>query len=335
MSTLWKALQLKHSPFDPFAHPHSFFSSQTQHSTLEQLEKHKKQPTLSLLVGETGLGKTTLAQRYYQHHIQQGLYLSASPQLPLAHLIKKMALAIHTTPPSLMEPHDRQLYQIQQKIAERGVPFKIIIDDADCLPLTTLAALIHLLAHQTHHLFSVLLIGSHHICTSVNDLTMKGEQGIQVNTYSLRPWSKKDIQAYALKRMQQAGWKQELPKLSRAFWDKIYEESEGFPKQVIQILNNKLLSEIITVPHTKTPQSHMPPPWFLASSCLTLMMLTTPSVSSAYVHFSDRLVTQLVTWINHPLHHPSCTSNQCQWASSSLTLSKTRKHQHIRKQKIT
>ena len=294
MTALWSALQLHHSPFENSAHYQPTFYPPSAHQTLGLLEKSLRKKELTLLIGEAGCGKSMLLKRFYKQSIRQGVFLQATSHTHITNLIKAMALAAHTTPPSLQLSSDRQLFEIQQSITQHTDRFIIVIDHAHTLPIPTLAALVHLLAHQNKKVFSVVLAGQSKLQKLVNGLTMKGSQGIQVGEVEMEAWQKKDIKTYAASCMKQAGWHSELPKLKRSFWEQITQHSQGLPGEVNDLLHKRLLAEILALPEVVSQQAVEPPSWLLGASLVMILVFWLSPLSQYYIQMSDHIVMYLV-----------------------------------------
>jgi hypothetical protein len=294
---LWQSAGLKCQPFAPSAH---FVALPMYLALSSQLKKYLKSNAMTLLIGEDDVGKTSFAKAYFKRHIPHGAWIQGSAGTTFTNLIKAIALSIQQAPPPLSDPKERQLHTLKRAIASHSDYFTIVIDDANQLPLTSLAALMHLLAHETNLTLSIILIGNNDLQEKISSLTMRGEQGIKTHLLSCHCWQRKDIKMYAQEKMNLAGWRGEMPKLGRKFWEELQSKTGGHPSHVNQALHHHLLTKIMTAPKNTALDYLQSPQTLLSVAMLLGLYFVTPQLPQKCLYFSDDVVDFLLNHLDTP-----------------------------------
>lgn len=194
---------------------------------------------LPIVVGEPGLGKTTLMRQLAMSRHRRSVMVQASAGLNASNLLKRLTLAAELPLPNRLAPPMAQAETMLGQLQEREIKLTVMIDDADRLPLQTLAVLVHCLAKQADapvRTMEILMLGQATLVERAQSLTLGGEQGIHVETIVLKPFQQDDIAHYCFTRLRSAGWRGMMPAISKHDSAALMARTAGLPSALNAII---------------------------------------------------------------------------------------------------
>ncbi len=227
---------------------------------VQQLESLKRfldnnQP-LMLVVGEEGTGKTNLiSQLVADIQIKQRVIrLQGNVNLVPAQLTQLLSHHGEITIDQHAEGYQRQLDQIIQELATHNQACVLIVDDAEYLPIATLAALSHLSIKQDSH--SIHL----HVILSGKPKLLEKMSTLQTNPrhIQLEPLSYEETFHY-IQRCLNALSKEKIEPPPENIIHKIHKESKGAPAAVQHMTREWLKQQTQSITLEKTQQKPLEP----------------------------------------------------------------------------
>lgn len=195
---------------------------------------------LPIVMGDSGMGKTTIMRHIATARHCRAIMIQASPGLTACNILKRFAEAAALPLPNRQDAPVDQAEQLLAEMASQSITLTIMVDDADRLPLQTLAILIHCLAKQVEgasRTIEVVLFGQASIVAQAQSLTLGGDQGIQIVAHALQPLKQDDIAHYCFTRLRAAGWQGMMPAISKQTIAAIMIDSEGVPSRINAIVH--------------------------------------------------------------------------------------------------
>lgn len=237
----WQALGFKRKPFIDLAR-HKPFLTVKQRQQLTLLEELVQEGGhLLLLLGVSGVGKTTFLH-IFKKNMQQPKVGSAMGICELQGdigvnvamvktvLAKHLAItdAVHTD--TFIQSLQTRLAQL----AERKERFLLIIDDAHELPVETVRFLLDLMAEleQTNHTLSILLAGRMQLeYVFASSVTSDLGTGSSL-TIALEPYTEEEVVHYIKYGLRQAGYRGVMP-FSKMQLIELARESKGIVARLL------------------------------------------------------------------------------------------------------
>lgn len=188
---------------------------------------------LMLVIGQEGLGKTSLINQLIAdiQVKQRVICLQGEENLQPAQLTLLLSRHWDININSYSERYRDQLDKIVLELAAHNQACALIVDDAECLPLATLAALAHLAIKQdTPHIhLHVLLLGKPTLLEKAGTLQSNAIPYLQLNPLSLQETH--HYIKYCLSFMSD----EKRPPPSHDIVNKIHAESKGVPAAIQQM----------------------------------------------------------------------------------------------------
>jgi type II secretory pathway predicted ATPase ExeA len=234
------ATDLQFHPFKGEGQILSFCDVPTTRSKLDAVCAAFEVPNrLPIVVGAPGLGKTTLMRQLSMARHRRSVMVQASAGLNASNLLKRLALAAELPLLNRLDPPMAQAETMLDQLQDREIKLTVMIDDADRLPLQTLAVLVHCLAKQADapvRTVEILMLGQATLVERAQSLTLGGDQGIHVEPIVLQPFQQDDIAHYCFSRMRSAGWRGMMPAISKHDSAAIMERTAGLPSALNTVI---------------------------------------------------------------------------------------------------
>ena len=248
----FKILGLEEEPFSTSPDPAFFYESVEHKEVLLRLEiAIKLKRGLSLILGDVGTGKTTLARRLFTIFSDKTKYdLSMILDPASESELDFMALVAD----AFGVKSDGQTVSGYKKILERHLFKKgvdenriviLLVDEAQKLNNGAIEALRTLLNYETNKfkLLQLVLLGQMELLPQVKDIKNFWER-IALK-YVINPMSEKEIKEMIEFRLKQAGYKHQLPLFDDEAIDAIYNHTQGCPRRVCHLCHDALEALVI------------------------------------------------------------------------------------------
>jgi type II secretory pathway predicted ATPase ExeA len=218
---------------------------------------------LITVIGEVGIGKTTLARALVKKFPESVHIISIfMPNVQPLDMLYMIAQSIHLD----VAPHQPKFAILEQlrgyfvKQHELGKHTLLLIDEAQTMPVETLEELRLLSNMQTDDfkLLQILLFGQPELETILNSPNVRQVRDRIVYHIGIQPFSPEEVADYLEFRMKMVGYKGERffsPEVAQA----IFDVTKGFPRAVNRVADQALMSAFaqqvkeITVNHIQAP----------------------------------------------------------------------------------
>lgn len=195
--------------------------------------------SMSVFVGKSGYGKTTHAN-YLHENAPNTHLITARPSTSPSNLAK--AISVHVgfeTPPLNITNHERVDHILSQLPSSHTT---IVIDDAHLLPIETLA-LCSLLANSvSNKTFHFALFGLPTLKEKFDSFDFPSE-----TTYTIEAMTKDDIQNWITEALSYSGCESYLPLISEPFFNSLFTQTQGIPRQVRRLAEPMLKTELMRI----------------------------------------------------------------------------------------
>lgn len=206
-ATDWQAYGFEQMPFVSHLQYAMLYMPPHWTQLLSRLENFLSSDNrLLLLSGEHQVGKTTFINQFINASVQthKRALVSGNKGLLPADLYQDLLsqLGLHANEGSAVE----QFSSIIDCIANQRKSTVLIVDDAMLLPITTLAALLHLVVSCPAHLdLHVILVGDKTLNDKVVTLLARDTGSLFIQRLSLEPFSAREAKKYLWYRLKKAG----------------------------------------------------------------------------------------------------------------------------------
>ncbi len=238
-------IQLEREPFSTSPDPKFFYRSNAHYAALNQMEiAIRLRKGLSLILGDVGTGKTTLSrallQSFYQEddycfHLILDPYFKSEYQL-LAHLTKIFGISpFFRSTIDHREAIEKYLYQ---KCVEEKKTVVLIIDEGQKLSQPQLEVLRTLLNYETNEykMLQLVILAQMELLPRIKRI--KNFMDRVSSKYILNNLDEYETGKMIDFRLRQAGYKGEKSLFSKEAVQKIYQYTQGYPRQVSLICHN-------------------------------------------------------------------------------------------------
>jgi len=243
----YKILGLDEEPFSTSPDPAFFYESVEHREALIRLEiAIKLKRGLSLILGDVGAGKTTLARKLFAAFSDKTKYdfsiiLDPASESELDFLaavaeafdVKVEAQSVTGCKKAL----ERHLFQ---KGVDENRTVILLVDEAQKLNESAIEALRTLLNYETNKfkLLQLVLLGQMELLPQVKDIKNFWER-IALK-YVINPLSEKELKEMIEFRLKQAGYKHQLPLFDNDAVIAIYQRTQGCPRRVCHLCHDAL-----------------------------------------------------------------------------------------------
>ena len=245
----YRLLGLDKEPFSTSPDPAFFYESASHNAALYRLQiAIKLKRGMSLILGDVGIGKTTLSRRLFQllkgeekvssHLILNPMYESESELLTA--LLKLFRIPTQSAPLSVVE----SLETIERYLFEQGVredrTVVLLIDEAQRLSPSSLEVLRALLNYETNEfkLLQLILMAQMELLPRIRGV-MNFWDRISLR-YVINPLDEVDTEAMITFRLRQAGYKSRKNLFTAHAINEIYHFSQGYPRRIAKLCHDAL-----------------------------------------------------------------------------------------------
>lgn len=245
----YQVLGLEREPFSTSPDPAFFYESASHKAALYRLQiAIKLKRGLSLILGDVGVGKTTLSRKLFQTLKGQektSSYLILNPIYQseeefLTALLKLFRIPTPSHPPSVVEA----LARIEQYLFEKGVEENhtsiLLIDEAQRLNPSSLELLRTLLNYETNEykLIQLILMGQIELLPLVRGMKNFWDR---INLrYVINALDEAETRSLIAFRLQQAGFASRRELFTQEAVHEIYQHTQGTPRRITMICHDAL-----------------------------------------------------------------------------------------------
>lgn len=245
----YRLLGLDKEPFSTSPDPAFFYESASHNAALYRLQiAIKLKRGMSLILGDVGIGKTTLSRRLFQllkgeekvssHLILNPMFESESELLTA--LLKLFRIPTQSAPLSVVE----SLETIERFLFEQGVredrTVVLLIDEAQRLSPSSLEVLRALLNYETNEfkLLQLILMAQMELLPRIRGV-MNFWDRISLR-YVINPLDEADTEAMIDFRLRQAGYDSRKNLFTARAISEIYHFSQGYPRRIARLCHDAL-----------------------------------------------------------------------------------------------
>lgn len=210
---------------------------------IELNEFTEENEPLLIVTGERGMGKTALLSAFYLSGEAPAdmLVCKGRDTLTAEKLISKLIQEWHLDNPPKGSTQSEMLTDILRQMQELPAPALLVIDNADQVPIATLAAIMYLCVLQKDErtVLQFILFGKPSFQKIINSLH---QPDITFNTLQLAPMTLEETKIFldeTVKSMQPLN----MPELSQATAETIYQQSLGVPRDIAHLAEEQLHPE--------------------------------------------------------------------------------------------
>ena len=252
----YKVFGLEEEPFSTSPDPAFFYESAEHREALLRLEiAIKLRRGASLVLGDVGTGKTTLARKLFHTFSDKTLYdfsiildPGAESELDfLATLVN--VFEIKVSEPSLFSYRKALEQYLFQKGVNENKTVILLIDEAQKLGAGSIEVLRTLLNYETNKfkLLQLVLFAQTELLPQVQQI--KNFWDRIALKYILNPLSLTETKEIIDYRLRQAGYKKNTPLFNDEAMGLIFQRTEGCPRRIMMLCHNALESLIIKNRH--------------------------------------------------------------------------------------
>lgn len=247
----YSALGLDKEPFSTSPDPHFFYRSTSHVTALKRLEiAIRLRRGLCFVFGDVGTGKTTLSRALLQSFKDESdfiFHMILDPDYKsefqfLLSLVKMFGIS----PPlkSTMDFRDALEKYLFQKGVEENKTIVILIDEGQKISFENLEVLRTLLNYETneHKLLQLVIMSQLELLPRIR--RVRNFMDRAALKYTLNPFDEIETKEMIIFRLAQAGCLQPQAIFSEAAIRMIYQQSQGYPRQ-IAMLCHKALEELV------------------------------------------------------------------------------------------
>ena len=248
----YKVFGLEEEPFSTSPDPAFFYESAEHREALLRLEiAIKLKRGASLLLGDVGTGKTTLARKLFHAFSDKSKYdfsmiLDPGCESELEFLSSLMdVFEIKVENPSLYAYRKALEGYLFQKGVNEGRTVILLIDEAQKLGPGSIEVLRTLLNYETNKfkLLQLVLFAQTELLPQIQEI--KNFWDRIALKYIINPLSLKETREIIDFRLRQAGYQKNTPLFTDAAVDVIFQRTEGCPRRIMMLCHNALEGLII------------------------------------------------------------------------------------------
>jgi type II secretory pathway predicted ATPase ExeA len=255
-------LGLTKEPFSTSPDPAFFYESTSHKAVLYRLQiAIKLKRGLSLVLGDVGMGKTTLSRRLFQllkreEKVCSHLILNPAYETE-AEFLTTLVKLFGITPPSGALPVVKSLELLEGYLFEKGVEedrtVVLLIDEAQRLSSSSLELLRALLNYETNEykLLQLILMGQMELLPRIKEMKNLWDR-ISLKC-AIDPLDQADTEAMIAFRLRTAGYAGRRSLFSAEAIQEIYRHSRGSPRRITTLCHDALERLVISEKHEVDP----------------------------------------------------------------------------------
>jgi general secretion pathway protein A len=236
-------LQLEKEPFSTSPDPSFFYRSSEHYTALNRLEiSIRLRRGLSIVLGDVGTGKTTLSrallQAFYTEEEDYIFHMILDPSFKseyqfLAHLTKLFGISPFFR--STIDHREAIEKYFYQKCVEENKTVVLLIDEGQKLSIPQLEILRTLLNYETNEykMLQLVILGQMELLPRIKKIRNFLDR-ISLK-YILNPLDEYETGQLIQFRLRQAGYKAEKSLFSHEAVRRVYEYTQGYPRQITRI----------------------------------------------------------------------------------------------------
>ena len=245
----FRLLGLEKEPFSTSPDPAFFYESASHKAALLRLMiAIKLKRGLSLILGDVGVGKTTLSRKLFQllkgeekissHLILNPIYQSES-EFQSA-LLKQFGIPCDSCSLPVAEAMERIERYLFEKAVEEGETILLLIDEAQRLTPSSLELLRTLLNYETNEykLLQLILMGQMELLPLVR--RMKNFWDRISLRYVINPFDEEETRQMISFRLQKAGYIGSTDLFTKEAIHEIYHFTQGYPRRITTLCHDAL-----------------------------------------------------------------------------------------------
>jgi len=252
----YRILGLDKEPFSTSPDPAFFYESASHKAALYRLQVPiKLKRGMSLILGDVGVGKTTLSRRLLQilkreenvlsHMMLNPIYETESEFLTA--LLKLFRIATPQSGPlSVVESLEIMERYLFEKGVKENQTVVLLIDEAQRLSAASLELLRALLNYETNEykLLQLILMAQMELLPRIRE--KKNFWDRICLRYVIRPLDKSDTKAMITFRLQQAGYALGKDLFTMEAVQEIYHHTQGYPRRITALCHDSLEQLVIS-----------------------------------------------------------------------------------------
>lgn len=200
---------------------------------------------MQVILGEKGIGKTMLLRNVALSRRLNSQIINGTNGLTVVNLFKTLSEAIGAPLGSLTAAPMKHINYFVENFCKQERPLCIMLDNAERLPLQTLAALIHCnnkILQEGREDFTVALFGNQELKNKISPL-ISDDDKLETDFHELKRLSEESIVHYIYTKLRHAGWKGALPIIAPQELRRIKQNSSGVPKNINHVVGHHYFDE--------------------------------------------------------------------------------------------
>jgi general secretion pathway protein A len=250
----YQILGLEKEPFSTSPDPEFFYQSQEHQAALTRLMiEIRLRRGLSVILGDVGTGKTTLSRKLFQMLKAREdtiFFMILDPtyeteEVFLESLIRTFQVHMEQAVPSLLDMKEVIKKYLFQKGIQENKTIILLIDEAQKLNQTSLEVLRVLLNYETNEfkLLQLVLLAQLELLPKIRE--MKNLMDRISMKYMINPLDDVETKEMIEFRIKQAGYRSTLPLFKEDAIVEIYQQTQGYPRQISMLCHNALKSLVM------------------------------------------------------------------------------------------
>lgn len=245
----FKVLGLNKEPFSTSPDPDFFYQSQEHQAAITRLLiEIRLRRGLSLILGDIGIGKTTLSRKLFQmlkeredilfHMVLDPTY--ETEEIFLDSLIRTFVIDLNKPNASILDYKEAIKKYLFQKGVEENKTIVLLVDEAQKLNPVSLEVLRILLNYETNEykLLQLVLLAQLELLPRLREIKNLMDR-ISLK-YIINPLDEKETKEMIEFRIQQAGYNGGVPLFTDEAVEEIYNYTQGYPRRIAMLCHNAL-----------------------------------------------------------------------------------------------
>jgi general secretion pathway protein A len=245
----YNVLGLDKEPFSTSPDPHFFYQSQEHQAAITRLLiEVRLRRGLSLILGDIGVGKTTLSRKLFQmlkerEDIIFNMILDPTyetEELFLESLIRTFQITLGKSEPNILDYKEAIKQYLFQKGVEENKTIVLLIDEAQKLNPVSLEILRVLLNYETNEykLLQLVLLAQLELLPRIREIKNLMDR-ISLK-YIINPLDETETKEMVRFRIKQAGYQGSTALFTDEALVEVYRYTQGYPRRIAMLCHNAL-----------------------------------------------------------------------------------------------